>query len=120
LYEAPGNFGCGNKFEFQAYQFLYYVFCELETQTNRMLKQSTNEEKKEACIQHALNIRKALTMGNYCRFFKLYREAPNMTGSLIDVFIDKLRVLCLQKLALAFIIPGIKVEYLVRNLAFDN
>ena len=85
-----------------------------------MLKQFTTEEKKESCIQHALNIRKALAIGNYSRFFKLYREAPNMTGALIDVFIDKLRVLCLQKLALAFIPTGIKLEYLVRNLAFNN
>jgi len=60
-----------------------------------MLKQFTLEENKESCIKHALSIRKALTMGNYARFFKLYREAPNMTGSLIDVFIDKLRVMCL-------------------------
>lgn len=85
-----------NRPEFLAYQLLYYVFCELVTQTNSTIKSFTAEEKAaEGPIAHALAIRKALAMGNYSRFFKLYRSAPNMTGALIDVFIDKLRVLCL-------------------------
>jgi len=110
-----------NRPEFLAYQLLYYVFCELVTQTNSTIKSFTVEEKAaEGPIAHALAIRKALAMGNYSRFFKLYRSAPNMTGALIDVFIDKLRVLCLQKLTLAFMFTNIDLGYLMRALAFDD
>ena len=40
-------------------------------------------------------MRKALAQGNYGRFFKLYRVAPNKGMSLIDVFVDKIRIVCL-------------------------
>ena len=78
-----------------AYQFLYYVFCELEAETLRMLKTLTEEDKKHEPVDHALKMRNALVMGNYARFFKLYRVAPNKGKALIDVFIDKIRVLAL-------------------------
>jgi len=43
-----------------------------------------------------------------------------MTGALIDVFIDKLRVLALQKLTLAFMFTNIDLGYLMRALSFDS
>jgi hypothetical protein len=60
-----------------------------------MLKTFTDEERTAGPVKHALDVVKAYAMGNYSRFFRLYQEAPNKTGSLIDVFIDKIRVLCL-------------------------
>ena len=71
---------------------MYYVFCELETETLRMLKTLTAEEKQTPTIQHALKTRNALVQSNYGRFFKLYKEAPAKTTALIDVFIDKIRI----------------------------
>ena len=71
------------------------MFCELETETLRMMKTLTAEEKKQEPIEHALKVRNALSQGNYGRFFKLYRVAPNKGSSLIDVFIDKIRIMCL-------------------------
>lgn len=67
----------------------------METETLKMLKALTFEEKMCEPIQHALNVRKALASGNFGRFFKLYRNAPNMGGYLMDVFIDKHRILSL-------------------------
>jgi len=60
-----------------------------------MLKTLTEDDKKQEAVDHALKVRNALVMGNYARFFKLYRVAPNHGKALIDVFIDKLRVLAL-------------------------
>jgi len=40
--------------EFLAYKILYYVFCDMETETMRMLKGLTPEEVKEESIIHAL------------------------------------------------------------------
>ena len=51
---------------------MYYVFCELETETLRMLKTLTPEEKKQEPVAHALKTRNALVQCNYGRFFKLY------------------------------------------------
>jgi hypothetical protein len=67
----------------------------------RVMSQLTSEEKQEPCIAHALEVRKALASGNYGRFFKLYLSAPNMGTYLMEIFIDKHRILCLQKLSFA-------------------
>lgn len=62
----------GNKIEFLAYKILYLVFIGMEMETQKLMKALTEEQKKEECIEHALNVRKALAQGNYGRFFKLY------------------------------------------------
>lgn len=85
-----------------------------------MLKTLTPEEKETAPIQHALKVRNALVQGNFSRFFKLYTCAPHLGSYLIDVFIDKHRVLCLQKLAMGYISTGIDLDYLTMLLTFDN
>lgn len=85
-----------------------------------MLKQLTADEKQEGPLDHALKVRHALSQGNFGRFFKLYRDAPNMGASLIDVFIDKIRVLSLRNLAVGFVATGLELSYLSRTLAFEN
>lgn len=99
---------------------MYFVFCELETETGRMLKQLTTEEKSEGPLEHALKVRNALAQSNYARFFKLYREAPNMGASLIDVFIDKIRLLALRNLAVGFVATGLDLAHITITLAFRN
>jgi len=61
-----------------------------------------------------------LASGNYGRFFKLYRTAPNMGGYLMDVFIDKHRIINLQKIALAYVASNIEVCYISHIMAFDD
>ena len=85
-----------------------------------MLKTLTVEEKKTEPMQHALKMRESLAQGNYARFFKLYRNAPNMGSSLIDVFIDKLRLIALQKLAVGYLATNIDLGFLANLLAFDD
>ena len=99
---------------------MYYVFCELETETLRMLKTLTPEEKKQEPVAHALKTRNALVQCNYGRFFKLYQTAPGKATALIDVFIDKIRIQCLQKLAVGFIATNIQLDYLANLLAFAS
>ena len=42
-----------------------------------------------------------------------------MGASLIDVFIDKYRVLALRNLAIGFVATGISVNFLTTTLAFE-
>jgi len=85
-----------------------------------MLKQLSPEEKQQEPMMHALQIRNALSQGNYCRFFKLYHDAPNSGASLIDVFIDKIRILSLRNLVIGYIATGIDLNYLSLKLAFAS
>lgn len=71
-------------------------------------------------MMHALKVRIALSQGNYCRFFKLYSEAPNAGASLIEVFIDKIRILSLRNLAMGYIATGIDLDYLMRTHGFES
>ena len=85
-----------------------------------MLKTLTEEEKQQEPILHALKTRNALVQCNYARFFKLYLSAPGKAPALIDVFIDKIRIQCLQKLVVGFIATNIEVNYLASLLAFSS
>lgn len=85
-----------------------------------MLKTLTIEEKKNEPMQHALKISDSLAQGNYGRFFKLYRNAPNMGSSLIDVFIDKIRIVALQKLTVGYLATNIDIAFLTKLLAFED
>jgi len=92
----------------------------MEAETMRLLKYLSPEETKSEPIEHALNVRKALAQGNYGRFFKLFRIAPNMGRHLMDIFLAKHRILCLTRLALAYIATNVEVNYLGHLLAFDS
>ena len=85
-----------------------------------MLKMLTADEKQEPPIEHAMKVRNAMSQGNYGRFFKLYREAPNMGASLIDVFIDKIRVLSLRNLAVGFVATGLDLAHITNSHAFKG
>ena len=43
-----------------------------------------------------------------------------MGGYLMDVFIEKYRVLALQKMVLAYVVVNIELGYLSHTLAFDS
>mmetsp|Transcript_13082 Transcript_13082/g.17706 ORF Transcript_13082/g.17706 Transcript_13082/m.17706 type:complete len:87 (-) Transcript_13082:592-852(-) len=85
-----------------------------------MLKTLTPEEKRTEPVAHALKTRNALSQCNYGRFFKLYRAAPGKGSALIDIFIDKIRIQCLQKLVVGFIATNIEINYLAELLGFPN
>jgi hypothetical protein len=92
----------------------------MDMEVLRTLRQLTDEEKKQDCIIHALNVRKALATGNYGRFFKLYKDAPNMGQYLIGIFIDKHRIMCLQKLSFANQNSNLEIQRLSILLAFED
>ena len=82
----------GNPIEFKAYRILYFIHTANRTALNDVLADLTTAEKKERAIKHALDVRSALALGNYHRFFQLYLDTPNMGGYLMDMFVDRERL----------------------------
>jgi hypothetical protein len=57
-----------------------------------LLAQLTPAEKNDAGVRHALQTAAALGTNNYVRFFRLYMEAPNMSGYIMDHFAERERM----------------------------
>jgi hypothetical protein len=64
-------------------------------------------------------VRQTENDGNYVRFFRLYKEAPNLGPFLMDVFLDKYRVLALRTIAVVHVM-GIDLEYLKKIMVFES
>lgn len=68
-------------------------------------------------VSHALECRSAVSMGDYPLFFRLYHQAPNMSGYLMEHFLDKFRLTTFQKLCKAYR-PHLAIDFFAVNLGF--
>ena len=91
----------GHPQEFKAYRILYFLHTCNRTGMNDVLADLTPAEKKTPAIQHALEARSSLALGNYHRFFKLYLETPNMGAYLMDMFVPRERLASLANICKA-------------------
>lgn len=93
----------GNPVEFKAYRILYFIHTSNRTSLNDVLADLTPAEKEEKAIKHALNVRSALALGNYHRFFRLYLDVPNMGAYLMDMFVVRERLAALSNICKAYV-----------------
>jgi len=110
----------GNMMEFIAYRILYNLHHNISLDIADVLVEVTAQGKAiDKCVEHALNVRKAVALGNYHAFFKLYSEAPNMGGYLMDLFIGRMRVNAFRCIVKSFR-PDVELAWLQKELAFDS
>lgn len=64
----------------------------------------TPEEKKDECVNHALQVAHAWCLNNYNRFFWLYQRSPKMSSYLIDWFIERERKSALKTMIKAYVL----------------
>ena len=93
----------GKANEFKAYRILYFIHTANRTELNNALADLTSAEKKDKAIKHALDVRSALALGNYHRFFQLYNETPNMGAYLMDMFVGRERLSALCNICRAYV-----------------
>ncbi|KAL8243642.1 hypothetical protein R6Q59_009900 [Mikania micrantha] len=109
----------GHPSEFMAYRILYLIHTCNRTDMNDVLADLTTADKSEAAVQHALNVRSALALGNYHKFFKLYLSVPNMGGYLMDMFIERERIAAMARICKAYK-PDVRLRLITEELAFES
>jgi uncharacterized protein YcbK (DUF882 family) len=49
------------------------------------------KEFQSLCVSHAIQVSSAFNTQNYNKLLRLYRNAPNMAGSVMDLFVGQVR-----------------------------
>lgn len=69
-----------------------------------LLAQLTPAEKADPSIHHALQVHASLATSNYARFFRLFNTAPNMSGYIMDHFVERERMAALAVMSKASVL----------------
>ncbi|EXJ90511.1 hypothetical protein A1O1_03614 [Capronia coronata CBS 617.96] len=109
----------GHPVEFKAYRILYFIHTCNQTDMNDVLSDLTLADKKEPAIRHALEVRSALALGNYHKFFKLYLTVPDMGAYLMDMFVERERLAALACLCRAYK-PDVRLRFVTEELGFES
>ncbi|KAG8167077.1 hypothetical protein KVR01_002766 [Diaporthe batatas] len=110
----------GHPDEFKAYRILYFIHTANRSDLNDALADLTTAEKSEPAIKHALDVRSALALGNYHRFFQLYVDPSHikMGAYLMDMFVDRERLAALCNMCKAYK-TDVPLRFITEELGFD-
>ncbi|CCM00363.1 uncharacterized protein FIBRA_02393 [Fibroporia radiculosa] len=80
--------------------------------------QLTDRQKTDPAVRHALDVQRALAMGNYHSLFDLYLNAPNMGAYIMDHFIDRERIRALMVMTKSY--RTLSLSFIQNELAFET
>ncbi|TVU36723.1 hypothetical protein EJB05_18668 [Eragrostis curvula] len=113
---GEGVKGC--HLEFSAYNLLCVM---LHSYNKRDLLSSMasllKEVKQAAAVKHALEVRSAISSGNYVLFFKLYKIAPNLNSFLVDLYVERMHFDAVKCMSKSYR-PTVPVRYAAQVLGF--
>ncbi|KAJ5128570.1 hypothetical protein N7448_002287 [Penicillium atrosanguineum] len=109
----------GHPTEFKAYRILYFIYTRNWTAMNDALADVTADDRQDLAVKHALDVRSALALGNYHRFFQLYLDTPNMGAYLMDMFVDRERLTALAVICRAYK-PDVNIRFITEELGFES
>ncbi|KAK4152338.1 SAC3/GANP/Nin1/mts3/eIF-3 p25 family-domain-containing protein [Chaetomidium leptoderma] len=109
----------GKPNEFTAYRILYFIHTANRADLSNALVDLTAAEKKDKAVKHALDVRSALALGNYHRFFQLYNETPNMGAYLMDMFVGRERLAALCTICKGYK-QDVPLRFITEELYFES
>jgi len=104
--------------EFTAYHILMLLHGRNRTELNLYVGQLSPKLKADPAVQHALNVQRALAMGNYHALFELYSSSPNMRAYIMDHFVARERAKALMVITKAY--KTTPLTFIHHELAFDS
>ncbi|KAF7430555.1 hypothetical protein PC9H_006263 [Pleurotus ostreatus] len=104
--------------EFTAYRILMLLHGLNMTELNLYVGQLTPKQKADKAVRHALQVQRALSMGNYHSLFQLYLNAENMGAYIMDHFIDRERVKALMMMTKSY--RTLSLQFITDELAFET
>ncbi|RSH80372.1 uncharacterized protein EHS24_008948 [Apiotrichum porosum] len=108
----------GHPAEFLSYRIIYLLHTRNRSDMASMLSQLTPEEKADSGVAHALEVARSLATSNYTKFFRLFLEAPAMSGYIMDHFVERERAQALAVMSKAYL--TLPLPYLTKTLAFES
>ncbi|WRT66763.1 uncharacterized protein IL334_003726 [Kwoniella shivajii] len=108
----------GHPQEFLSYRIMYLLHTKNRSDMAALLAQLTAGEKSDPGVKHALDVHAALATSNYVRFFRLFATAPNMSGYIMDHFVERERIAALAIMSKGFM--TLPLTYITTSLAFDS
>lgn len=112
----------GHSQEFLAYRILYLLHTSNYSDLSDITLEIEEQKERgplDPAISHALKVYKAMTTNNYHRFFKLYVDAPNMGGYLMDSFVHRERLAALSRMCFGMR-QTIDLKFLIKELGFAD
>lgn len=79
----------------------------------------TDAERLDDSVAHALQVRLAVSQGNYTRLFRLFHAAPKMGAYLMDHFVGRERVAAMVTITRAYA-QGCPLALVTRQLGFEG
>ncbi|OCF44339.1 nuclear protein [Kwoniella heveanensis CBS 569] len=108
----------GHPQEFLSYRIMYLLHTRNRSDMATLLAQLTPAEKQDPGVKHALDVHAALATSNYVRFFRLFLSAPNMSGYIMDHFVERERIAALAIMSKGYM--TLSLPYITQSLAFDS